>query len=66
MDTPSRQSYRRRKARLISAGHTYKSLALKLKVSEHTVKAAVRGERGVRAGSKANKVIRVIERLRHE
>ena len=62
MDTPSRKTSRRRKSLLVLAGHTYRSFAVKVGVSEYTVKAAVRGER---AGVKAQLVLRKIEALRH-
>jgi DNA-binding CsgD family transcriptional regulator len=61
MDTRSTKTSRRRKARLVLAGHTYRSLARQLGVSEHTVKAAVRG---VRDGEKARLVVRTIEGFR--
>lgn len=57
MDTRSRQTSRRLRSRLVLAGHTYRSLGSKLGVSEHTVKAAIRGDRN---GSKAKLVIEAI------
>jgi DNA-binding CsgD family transcriptional regulator len=52
----------RRRAALLMAGHSYRSFARLVRVSEHTVKAAVRGERN---GPKARRVIAAIERLNH-
>lgn len=57
MDTRSRLSSRRLRSRLVLAGHTYRSLGRKLGVSEHTVKAAIRGGRN---GPKAKLVISAI------
>lgn len=50
------------RAKLLLAGHTYRTFARKLRVSEHTVSAAVRG---VRAGAKAQRVIAALETLGH-
>jgi len=62
MDSRSRANSRRLRAKLILAGHTYRSFAQEMKVSEHTVKAAVNGARN---GSKAQRVVAAIKTLPH-
>lgn len=59
MHTPSRIS-RSLRAKLVGTGHTYRSMAALVGVSEHTVKAAVHG---ARHGAKAQKVLRAIKSL---
>jgi transposase len=59
---PRSRDITRRRAALLIAGHSYRSFARHLRVSEHTVKAAVRGQRN---GPKAQRVLAAIERLSH-
>jgi DNA-binding CsgD family transcriptional regulator len=65
MERKSTSQTKARRARLLIAGHTYRSFAAKLGVSEATVKAAVHGVRGKRSGTKARKVLSALEALRH-
>lgn len=67
MDTRSRKSARKirgnkLRGKLVAIGHTYRSLGRLLRVSEFTVKAAIRGERG---GPKSQLVLAAVEDLRH-
>lgn len=65
MERKSTHSSNACRAKLLLAGHTYRSFADKLGVSYATVKAAVHGARGKRVGTKAHKVICALEALRH-
>lgn len=65
MERKSITTAKLRRARLMMAGHTYRSFAGALGVSEATVKAAIHGQRGKRPGTKASKVVRALEALRH-
>lgn len=65
MERKSITTAKLRRARLLMAGYTFRSFASALGVSEATVKAAVHGARGKREGTKAHKVIRALEALRH-
>jgi DNA-binding CsgD family transcriptional regulator len=62
MDTRSSHQSRSLRAKLVANGHTYRSFGRKVGVSEHTVKAAVRGQR---AGIKAKLVLSAIAKLSH-
>ena len=65
MERKSTSPTKARRARLLLAGHTYRSFARSLGVSVETVKAAVHGKRGKRSGTKAHKVLSALEALRH-
>ena len=63
MDPRSRTNSRRRlRAKLIMSGFTYRSFAEKVGVSEHTVRAAILGQR---RGKKAMQVVTAIQELSH-
>jgi DNA-binding CsgD family transcriptional regulator len=62
MERKSTTPAKTHRAKLLLAGYTYRTFARHLRVSEHTVKAAVHG---VRNGKKAQRVIAALETLGH-
>ena len=62
MERKSTTQTKSNRAKLILAGYTYRSFGRKLRVSEHTVKAAIYGRRN---GAMAQKVIDALEGLSH-